>query len=323
MDNPFGVLEFLHWNHPWNKYKYPGRRELERAAALMKEAGVGWLRLDFLWGEIEPSPKQFDFSKYDEIVEVVRQAGIQILGILGYSASWAASGDSWNYPPKDDRLFADYALATIGHFRGKVDHWEVWNEPDSRTYWAEQDGLKRYCQLLKQVYLTAKAAYPHCKILNGGFANGAASINHLYDNGAKGYFDILNIHIFESPLNKGSIKGVVASAELARKIMVRNGDVAKNIWVTEIGSPGVPRGRRVANWWIGENPNEQQQAAWVKEVYANLLKLPAIEKVFWAFLRDCDKHWDNGVDYFGLVRWDFSPKPSFKVYRKLANQYRK
>jgi hypothetical protein len=22
-DSPFGVLEFLHWNHVWNNYKYP------------------------------------------------------------------------------------------------------------------------------------------------------------------------------------------------------------------------------------------------------------------------------------------------------------
>ena len=33
MQNPFGVLEFLHWNHQWNNYKYPTGGDLEKAVA--------------------------------------------------------------------------------------------------------------------------------------------------------------------------------------------------------------------------------------------------------------------------------------------------
>ena len=53
-DNPFGVLEFLHWNHDWNNFQYPDRKTLEKAIFLMKEAGVGWVRVDFSWQDIEP-----------------------------------------------------------------------------------------------------------------------------------------------------------------------------------------------------------------------------------------------------------------------------
>ena len=63
MDNPFGVLEFLHWNHSWNNYKYPSLKELESAVTLMKEAGAGWVRFDFLWEDIEPKQGEFNFSK--------------------------------------------------------------------------------------------------------------------------------------------------------------------------------------------------------------------------------------------------------------------
>ena len=76
MDNPFGVLEFLHWNHSWNNYKYSSKKDLVKAIALMKEAGVGWVRVDFLWAEIEPEKGRFDFTKYDEIVGLVTQSGI-------------------------------------------------------------------------------------------------------------------------------------------------------------------------------------------------------------------------------------------------------
>ncbi len=323
MASPFGVLEFLYWNHPWNNYKYSCKEDLEKAVALMKEAGVGWVRMDFLWEGIEPEPGKFKFDKYDEIVDLLSQNNINILAILNYSADWAKSCPEWNCPPKENKLFVNYAVRVIAHYKNKIKYWEVWNEPDSRTYWSNQDGLKSYCALLKDVYIAAKQIDPDCKILNGGLANGLASVNKIYDNGGKGYFDILNIHIFESPLNAGSIKRVTAYPKLAYKIMTRNGDGHKKIWVTEIGCPGVKRTLKVNNWWMGRNPTETQQASWLKKVYTELLKDKNVEKIFWAFFRDCSGHWGNGVDYFGLVRWDFSKKPSFKAYQECFNQWNK
>lgn len=223
MQSPFGVLEFLHWNHPWNSYKYSTTEDLKQAVELMKEAGVGWVRMDFLWGDIEPESGQFQFGKYDNIVDLLSKNNIHILGLLHYSTDWASSCGRWNCPPQDFQLFVDYAVRVATRYKDKIKYWEIWNEPDSSTYWEPQDGLKSYCTLLKNVYVALKKVDPDCKILNGGIANGLASVNHLYDNGAKGYFDILNIHIFENPLNPEAIKAVAAYPKLAYKIMSRNG----------------------------------------------------------------------------------------------------
>lgn len=323
MDNPFGVLEFLHWSHPWNNYKYSNPEDLNRVVALMKEAGVGFVRMDFLWEDIEPRQAQFEFAKYDYLVDLLSKNHISILGLLHYSADWASSCRKWNCPPQDFKTFVNYAVKVIQRYKGKVKYWEVWNEPDSSTYWATQDGLKSYCALLKEVYSAAKKADPDCKILNGGLANGVSSINHLYDNGAKNYFDILNIHIFENPLNPKAIKAVTAYPKLAYKIMSRNGDAHKRIWITEIGCPGVKRWHRVKNWWMGRNPTERQQAEWVKLVFTELTKVKFVERIFWAFFRDTKEHWKNGVDYFGLVRWDFSQKPSFIAFKGCFNKWKK
>ena len=320
-NNPFGVLEFLHWNHSWNNYKYSCNRDLEKSISLMQEAGVGWVRVDFLWSDIEPKAGKFDFTKYDCIVDLLRAKGMHILGILHYSTDWASSCGEWNCPPRNNKLFVQYVSEVIQRYKGQVKYWELWNEPDSATYWKPQDGLKSYCVLLKEVYLAAKKIDPECKILNGGLANGISSVNKLYDNGAKDYFDILNLHFFQTPLNTNGIKSVVAYPKLAYKIMVRNGDGNKKIWFTEIGCPGVIAKEQVENWWMGKNPTEKQQAVWVKEVYTELLKDVNVEKVFWAFFRDTKNHWSNGVDYFGLIRWDYSSKPSFKAYRECFNRW--
>ncbi|MCX5696285.1 MAG: cellulase family glycosylhydrolase [Candidatus Omnitrophica bacterium] len=323
MNNPFGVLEFLHWNHPWNNYKYSSPAHWQKVIKLMKEAGVGWVRMDFLWQDIEPKEGKSVFDKYDQVVDLLNKNKIHILGILNYGVEWAGDSKKWNCPPKDNNLFVKYAVRVIRRYKDKIKHWEVWNEPDSGVYWSAQDGLKSYCALLKSVYIAAKKVDPDCKILNGGLANGSNSINNLYANGARKYFDILNLHFFETPLHKGGIKGVSAYTKLARKIMVRNGDGNKKIWLTETGCPGVKRGLKTGNWWIGKNPSEREQASWVRKVYTELLKNKNVEKVFWAFFRDCSGHWDNGVDYFGLVRWDYSRKPAFKAYKECFNKWKK
>ncbi len=321
MKNPFGVLEFLHWNHDWNKHKYPGRASLEKAVGLMQEAGVGWVRVDFLWQDIEPKCGEFSFNKYDEMVDVLTKSGIQVLGILNYATDWASSCGKWNCPPGDNSAFVNYAQKVIGRYKDKVKHWEVWNEPDSAIYWNPQDGLKSYCKLLKEVYLTAKKIDPGCKILNGGFSNPTVSVSKLYENGAKDYFDIMNIHIFESPFNSGAEKRILAYPKFAYKIMKRNNDENKKIWVTEIGCPGLKDGVETKEWWLGKNPTEKQQAEWVKEVYSNLIYAQAVDKVFWAFFRDTNQHWKDGTDYFGLLRWDFSKKPGFDAYKECYKKW--
>lgn len=321
--SPFGVLEFLQWNHQWNNYKYANKEELKKVVALMKKAGVGFVRFDFSWEDIEPNEGKFDFSKYDTIVDIVTSANIGILGILDYSAPWASVNGQWNSPPKDAKLFVNYAVKVIERYKDKVKYWEVWNEPDSYVYWAEQDELKSYCSLLKNVYVAAKRVDPECKILNGGLANGLGSVHHLYDHGAKGYFDILNIHFFETPLNPNAIKAVTVYPKLAYKVMSRNGDTQKKIWITEIGCPGVKKGLKVKNWWMGGNPDEHTQASWVKLVFTELLKDKNVGKIFWAFFRDTKNHWNNGIDYFGFIHWDFSRKPSFKAYKDCFNNWQK
>ncbi|MCX5714306.1 MAG: glycosyl hydrolase [Candidatus Omnitrophica bacterium] len=116
---------------------------------------------------------------------------------------------------------------------------------------------------------------------------------------------------------------MLAYPKLARKVMQRNGDQDKPIWITEIGCPGVPKGKEINNWWMGKNPDEEDQAAWLQEVFSDLLKINNVEKIFWAFFRDTKEHWKDGTDYFGMVRWDFSKKASYSAFRKCFESWEK
>lgn len=314
--NPFGVLEFLHWNHDWNNFQYPGDAELEKAARMMRDVGVGMVRMDFLWQDVEPRRGEFDFARYDRIVDILSANGIEILGILDYSADWASPTGQWNDPAEDNSAFVAYAARVAGRYKDRVRYWEIWNEPDSPVYWKRQDSLAGYCRLLREAYAALKAVDPGCTVLNGGLTYELSKVNQLYDNGGKGYFDALNIHIFENPCNPGPAeKRVSAYVRACARIMARNGDGDKKIWVTETGCPGVRRGVRVRNCWMGKSPTEIRQAGWVSAVYTALLARKEVRAVFWAFFRDTDNHWKDGTDYMGLVRNDFTPKPAYTAYR--------
>lgn len=316
-ENPFGVLEFLYWDHDWNDHQYPDEAAVRKAVRMMKEAGVGMVRIDILWQDVEPRQGDLDYGKYDRLLDILNENGIEVLALLDYCADWASPNGQWNTMPADHSRFLEYVTRTVERYKGKVRYWELWNEPDSPVYWQPQDGLKAYCGLLREVYAAIKKIDPGLTVLNGGLTYELCKVNQLYDNGGKGYFDILNIHMFETPHKpEESARRMNAYVEACARIMARNGDGAKKIWVTETGCPGLKRGVRAKNWWMGENPSEKLQARMVKETYKVLLARPEVEKVFWAFFRDTRSHWKDGTDYLGLVRNDFTAKAGYKAYKE-------
>ncbi len=317
-DNPFGVLAFLPWNHFWNGYFYDTEEKIEKSARLMKEAGAGFVRMDFLWYDIEPGPGIFDFAKHDRIVDILNKNNIKVLGILHYNPSW--DNEPWNKAP-NPLLYERYAANVVKHFRDRIKYWEIWNEPDEKTYWVPQDDMKTYTELLKRVYPAIKKVDPTCKVLMGGVSKTQVlSLKRIYKNGGRDYFDIVNIHPFINPLYPDAINMVEGIYKGVYKVMQEFGDENKKIWFTEIGCPGVKTPNKSNGWWEGLSPTEEQQAMWVEKVYTNCLKWKNVEKVFWAFFRDTDNHYKSGVDYFGLIRTDFSKKPAYQMHKKIATK---
>ena len=313
--SPYGVLDFLSWDHEWNSYHYRGDK-LEEGIALMKEAGVGFVRVDFLWEDIEPKREELHFEKYERLTRLLSKHGIQTLGLLSYNASWAAG--RWNAPP-DPALFLRYAAAVAAHFKNEVKFWEVWNEPDEAVYWGPQDELRSYAALLKKVYPVLKKESPSSTVLMGCVSHDIPlSISRLYALDCGGFFDVVNIHPFINPLEAGASAKLKDVHSRVHELMRKNGDAKKPVWLTEIGCPGVPEGKQAKEWWMGRNPTEAEQAEWVRKVYVEPLRWEGVEKIFWAFFRDAPDHFKNGIDYFGLVREDFSKKPAFEAYQEIA-----
>ena len=54
-------------------------------------AGVTSTREDIDWDHTEPSRGNFDWSRSDNLFTAASRTGIDVLGVLDYSASWASS----------------------------------------------------------------------------------------------------------------------------------------------------------------------------------------------------------------------------------------
>ncbi|HIE09427.1 MAG TPA: hypothetical protein EYP65_06210 [Armatimonadetes bacterium] len=68
--------------------------------------------------------------------------------------------------PGNLRDFAKYVYEVVHHYRRRIRHYEVWNEPHYRGFF--RGTPEDYVRLLETAYRAAKSADPNCVIVGGG-----------------------------------------------------------------------------------------------------------------------------------------------------------
>ncbi len=198
----------------------------------MKDAGVQWLRTDFVWGKIVPTYGKYNFKVYDEIVDSLAGRGIKVLGIL----TEARAGMS---ATKNQDKWIEYIKATVSHFKGRVKYWEVINEHDIHEPYKYDGGAELYGKNLKAAYKAIKEANPDAVVLYGGLAS--STVKSYFDKTLKvagnSSYDIMNFHTYPAP-GPTEIRQKKCLDNL-RAVMRANGG-EKPIWLTEIGSSTPP-----------------------------------------------------------------------------------
>src|SRR5512140_1841110 len=119
--NPYGANFFLEREvEVWKR---------ERTLSMATTAGIRWARQQFPWEEIEPSPGEFEWDKYDDIVSLYRKNGMQIIARLDRPPLWArrsASGSGASGPPDDFNTYGDFVDAFVQHYRGQISYIQIW-----------------------------------------------------------------------------------------------------------------------------------------------------------------------------------------------------
>ena len=107
-------------------------------------SGVKWIRIQSGWARTERARGVYDFAWLDSVVDNLLAAGCRPWICLCYGNSLydEAAGRIFGAvgcPPIDTdeqrRAWRRYVAALVSRYRGRVGHFEIWNEPDGGWCW--------------------------------------------------------------------------------------------------------------------------------------------------------------------------------------------
>lgn len=295
---------------------WPGYTDASRARVLdsLAAASLGWVRIDVGWADLEPRRNRLDRrygNRFARCLALAHARGFHVLATLGWSPRWANGGRGAGMPPRRLADYASVAGRAAARYRGLVDAWEVWNEPNLHGSWA--GSVRRYARLLRAAYPAFKRGDANALVVFGGVSgNDDRFVAQAYAFGAGGSFDVMATHPYQGVgdappehADDGE-RWWITHVEAVRAVMDAHGDAAKPIWFTESGWSAHATPPDAPAWARGVT--EAQQA----DYGARLVRLvrarwPYVTNVFWY----TDRSWSRNarLSGFGLLRRDLSPRP--------------
>jgi hypothetical protein len=301
----------------------PAGQHLELLFDKVEAAGLGWVRVDFIWAAVEMVPGLYDWRLYDDLVAAARARGLTVLALIAFTPAWATDGPEFSGVPRQVSDWEDFCFRAAERYRGSIDHWEVWNEPNLDHFW---DGSRsQYMDLILRPAADAiRAANLEARI-------GAPALAHLVSGDADWYrwlldvveqagdrLDFVTHHAYDGDgpadvtekLDANTLFGSTPAlwdlvSPSLEEVLREGGWFGRPVWLTETG-------------WDSEAVGEQRQASH----YLGLLdrwftgeeSRDWIEKVLFYELEDAPP----GLPQFGILRSDASEKPAYEAYRRFV-----
>jgi hypothetical protein len=338
--NPYGANFFTAREvEPWKR---------QRTVEMAQQAGIGWAKQEFPWSEIEPLRKgefvsptsqESSWAKYDEIVDLYRSYGIQVIARLDRAPAWARPPDSRpETPPLDYEDFGDFVYAFVEHFSGRVQYIQIWNEPNIYPEWGEQAvDPAGYVEMLRIAFERAKDADPDVYVLSAPLAETLGEphpeagkwrsmsdldfLEAMYQAGVKDNFDILSTNAFgfDRPPADPPDPNVLnfRRVELQRAIMEQHGDAGKAIWFNEYGWNAAP-GSFSEDELIWKRVSEEEQAEFTLQgIEYGRAEWPwAGAFNIWYFRQTGQQYTpEEPAYYFRMVDVDFTPRRVYDAVR--------
>ncbi len=319
---------------------------LDRDMRLTQEMGFGWVKQKFAWRDIEGHAKgEYDWFRPDWIVDTAVSHNLNLVIRIDRQPLWAVrtlpdEEIKNNQPPVDLADFGDFCGVLADRYKGRVAAYQVWNEPNLNREWGEQPpNPAEYTALLQVCYEAIKAADPAAIVISAGLAPTGTHDNTavpddlylqgMYDAGAGNYFDVLGLNApgYKAPPEASPTEGadnpdygggrwfVFRHVEDMRRIMVMNGDAAKQIAILEMG-------------WTTDQINEsykwhavteQEQATYLAGAYTYAAAnwRPWIGLMTTIYL--ADTAWTEADEqyWWSIVLPDGTRRPAFEALRAL------
>jgi hypothetical protein len=311
-DSPFGINTALR----------PDAPDLEARLQAMQQAGIKWGRQDFAWKRIESRRGEYDWEPYDRLVARCHQYGILLFGNLTY-------GPDFHDTRTDAGIeaYCAFARAAAKRYAGKVDHWQIWNEPNLGYHGGNPE---LYARLLAASGKAIHEANPKARVLglNMAFCDVLWTEKILklvpYD-----CFDVICFHPYRNPnapedkfdwwvqdqYVKRFHKELTPEYPLVRASFLEQTDELiktmekfgqpKPIWITEM----------CFNTHIHPyGVSELRSADLLVRFHLLALASRKVEKIFWWTLKDGGPQQFDAAEMVGLMRADLTPKYAYYAF---------
>lgn len=308
-----------------------GGEHADQEINMLAEAGVGYVRIDYVGAQSNPKKGEYDFSIQDKILDKLIARGITELPIIDqYTApSWANRGQKypaiWENP--DD--FADFAGAVARHMGEKypqVTRIEIFNEPNLHGWWTHPDPNSPYADrsgkaaatYMIAAYKAIKAANPKITVVGPALATGGRHTSSksyfktMYDNGCRrgNGWDVLSIHNYSwfnpTATISGSNEARFDVYKDMQSIATAHGDEDVHVMLTEWGYSSFDSP-------LGFAP--EVQAYYLGLGFNRMLADPTVDGVTYVNI------YNPGKDFWGMTAVldkDYKPLPAFYVFQKFA-----
>jgi hypothetical protein len=332
-DDAVGVNVFL------EQEVEPEKRQ--RSLELLRDAGVGWIRQQLPWEQIEPVARGettdpnfggSTWTKFDDIVERANGLGLKLILRVDTSPRWAlpAGAPDGLGPPVRDADYWDFLSQVASRYRGKVAAYQIWNEPNLNSEWGGQPpDAAAYARLLRGSSERIHAADPSARVLMAALAptltenadalNELIYLQQLYDAGARGTFDVLAVQAYglrggpDDP-RVDRLDVTFSRPLLVRQLMERNADGGTPIWATEMGWNVNPPDLRLQSY--GRVTPSLQARYTVRALERVREQWPWMQVVcVWYWKRPDDTNRNQDWYWFRLADPDFTLQPVYYALR--------
>jgi hypothetical protein len=126
----YGVSFSLHYT------KELGLQPVEVYQNIVDNLGVKKLRIPVYWNQVEINPNEFDFTAYDQLLDLASTQNAKVILAIGYKVprwpecfppSWVKDNDNQQY----QKQILNLLRATVDHFKNRpeISSWQIENEP--------------------------------------------------------------------------------------------------------------------------------------------------------------------------------------------------
>lgn len=283
-----------------------------RQMDMMKKLGVTVTSLSLDWVDREKVRGQWNWDYPDHAVKEAQKRGLKQFAYVGNTAAWALPDgvdpkNSYRFPPQDKYTddFRRYCRECSKRYKGKVDMFQFWNEPNGCSW--VNDGCSNghiqdlYTKWAKIAYEALKDGNPECKVAvgaldyNSGVKEGYKYLEGMYKYGIKGSYDAFSIHPYGDPLHWEAVSDTY-------RVMKDNGDADKELWITE---------------WGYSNSKGEDAADKCREVLTKLAS-PEYHYVTLANYLCITDLPIKGTEEYGLCDRELNPRPIARAFQECA-----